>query len=144
MLNPRRLPQNRISRVQDISKYEPTDCLAGCLPVPNASGTTWSTVRQLVVSLPGVEESISYETPALKVNRKLFARLHQDGENVVVRIEKKDRAALIRANPAFHVTDHYSGFPYVLVRLRDVSREDLGKALENAWRLVAGKDFADS
>ena len=70
---------------------------------------TWETIRQLVVSLPGIEESTSYGTPALKVNRKLFARLHQDGENVVVRIEKKDRATLMRANPAFHVTDALTG-----------------------------------
>ena len=112
--------------------------------MPKASEMTWETVRQLVVSLPGIEESTSYGTPALKVNRKLFVRLHQDGENVVVRIEKKDRAALIHANSGFHVTDHYAGFPYVLVRLGEVSREDLGKALENAWRLVAGKEFADS
>jgi hypothetical protein len=104
---------------------------------------TWETVRQLVVSLPGIEESTSYGTPALKVNRKLFVRLHQDGENEVVRIEKKERAALIRANSAFHVTDHFAGFPYVLVRLRDVAREDLAKVLENAWRLVAGKENTD-
>jgi len=105
---------------------------------------TWETIRQLVVSLPGIEESTSYGTPALKVNRKLFARLHQDGENVVVRIEKKARAALIRANSAFHVTDHYAGFPYVLVRLREISQEDLGKALKNAWRLVAGKSYLEA
>jgi hypothetical protein len=113
------------------------------VPVLKASEMNWESVRQLVVSLPGIEESTSYGTPALKVDRKLFARLHQDGENLVVRIEKKERAALIRANSAFYVTDHYAGFPYVLVRLRDVSREDLRKALENAWRLVAGKSNLD-
>ena len=105
---------------------------------------TWATVRRLVVSLPGIEESTNHGTPALKVNRKLFVRLHEDGVNLVVRIGKADRAALIRANPAFHVTDHYAGFPYVLVRLREVSRVDLGKALENAWRLVAGKSHLDA
>jgi hypothetical protein len=88
------------------------------VPVPNASRITWDTSAR--------RRGKHFVRNAGTQNRKLFARLHEDGENVVVRIGKKDCAALIRANAAFHVTGHYAGFTYVLVRLRDVSWEDLG------------------
>ena len=42
----------------------------------------------------------------------------------------------------FYVTDHYVGYPYVLVRLASVRREDLARVLEDAWRLAAPKKLA--
>jgi hypothetical protein len=75
-----------------------------------ATTEAWDIVRQLALPLPAVEESNSYGTPALKVNRKMFARLHQDGENLVVRCEKPERERLIREKPdVFNVTEHYLG-----------------------------------
>jgi hypothetical protein len=106
------------------------------------ANATWETVRQLVLALPAVEESASYGTPALKVHTKLFARLHQDGENVVVRIEKKDRARRMLEKPeTFHVTQHYVGYPYMLVSLRTVSWADLREVLFGAWRLAAPREL---
>jgi len=111
----------------------------------NPSEDPWKTVRELTAALLGVEESQSRETPTLKVGVKLFARLHEDAQSVVVRIDKRDRAALIRENPvAFHVTDHYSGFPYVLIRVQKASVEELRGVLENAWRLVAPKELVEA
>lgn len=46
---------------------------------------TWATVRQLALALPGMEESNSYGTPAMKGRGKLIARLKDDGETSVVR-----------------------------------------------------------
>ena len=40
-----------------------------------ATPVTFDTVRQLGRALPGVEEGLSYGTPALRVRGKLFARL---------------------------------------------------------------------
>jgi hypothetical protein len=83
--------------------------------LPESTALTWDLVRQLATSLPGTEEESSYGTPALKINGKLFARLHQDGENIVLRTDKKARRALIQSNPdAFHLTPHYMPAPYVL------------------------------
>jgi hypothetical protein len=111
----------------------------------NQSKDPWNTVRELAATLPGVEESRSRETPTLKVGVKLFARLHEDGESVVVRIDKRHRTALLRENPvAFHVTDHYSGFPYLLVRVHKVSVEELRGLLEDAWRLVAPPELVEA
>src|SRR5262249_37484152 len=99
---------------------------------------TWNTVRKFGLSLTGTEESTSYGTPALKVKGKLFARLREEGDIIVVRIEPSQRAMRMAADPtAFFATEHYLPYPYMLVRLSAVTREDLSELLEEAWRIVA-------
>jgi hypothetical protein len=97
-------------------------------------------VRQLALALPGVEEAGSYGTPAFKVNGKLLARFHQDGESLVVKVEYAVREVLMGANPkTFYVTDHYRCWPYMLVRIATVDRAVLSQLLEDAWRRNAPK-----
>jgi hypothetical protein len=99
---------------------------------------TFNTVRLAARSLPDVEESTSYGTPALKVRGKLFARLHQDGDCFVLRTTMQDREALISSDPAiFFITDHYQEYPLILVRFLTVDPDQLAAMLERAWRLVA-------
>jgi hypothetical protein len=101
---------------------------------------TWETVRKLALALPGAQEGTSYGTPAIKVRGKLFARLHQSGDSVVVRIDQGERAMRMEADPkAFYVTDHYIPYPWMLVRLSAVRRDDLADLLEESWRLRAPK-----
>jgi hypothetical protein len=92
-------------------------------------------VRRIALALPGVEETTSYGTPAFRVRGRLFARLHQDGEHLVVRARPDQREALIAADPkCFSVTDHYRDHPWVLVRLSAASRTALAEVLTEAWR----------
>jgi len=92
-------------------------------------------VRALALAVPGVEEGTSYGTPAFKVSGKLLARLHQDGESLVVYVEPDARDLLLRADPeAFYLTDHYAAHPWVLVRLARVQRGPLAVLIEEAWR----------
>jgi hypothetical protein len=101
---------------------------------------TFETVRQLARALPGVEEGTSYGTPACKVRGKLFARLHQDGESLVVRIEFAEREVLLAADAeTFYITNHYLNYPWILVRLAAVREDQLSELLKQAWRLVAPK-----
>src|SRR5262245_44243599 len=101
----------------------------------SGSAITWDTVRELAQALPGAEEGTSYGTPAFKVRGKLFARLHQSRHSVVVRIDKDDRAMRMRADPtAFYITDHYVAYPWMLVRLSAVRRDDLADLLAESWR----------
>src|SRR4051794_23228858 len=94
---------------------------------------TWATVRDLTLALPGVEESTSYRTPAMKVRGKLVARLKEDGQTIVVPMSIADRDVRIAAEPdVFFVTDHYVPYPYVLVRLATVARADLRELLRDA------------
>lgn len=92
---------------------------------------TWDDVRRIGLGFAHAEESTSYGTPAIKVAHKLFVRLHQDGEHVVVRMPKEVRAVWLRERPdTLLVTPHYEGFPYVLVRLDAVTPADLAAVLE--------------
>jgi hypothetical protein len=101
---------------------------------------TYDTVRRLALALPGVEEGTSYGTPALKVKGKFLLRLKEDGESIAVRVDFDVRDALLAADPAsFYVTDHYRGYPAVLVRLASVRRDALRGLLEEAWREIAPK-----
>jgi hypothetical protein len=102
------------------------------------SAITWNTVRKLGFALPETEEATSYGTPALKVKGKLFVRLREEGDIIVVRIDLDQRALRMAADPiAFFVTAHYVPYPYMLVRLSAVTKEDLAELLQDAWRQVA-------
>src|ERR1051326_9153767 len=82
---------------------------------------TFDTVRQLALALPEVEEGTSYGTPAFKVRKKLFLRLREDGDSLVVKIDFLKRDVLMNAEPeTFYITDHYKNYPYILVRLSKV------------------------
>ena len=90
--------------------------------------------------LPEVEVSTSYGTPALKVNGKLFCRLKEDSERIVVFCDFLEREALIQANPeAFSVTPHYQEWPMVLIDLEAVDPEELFELLIESWRRRAPK-----
>jgi len=105
---------------------------------PRTGPIAFQMVRKLALALPGAEESTSYGTPAFKVRGRLFARLHQDGESLVVRIDRRERVMRMQADPAtYFITDHYLNYPWILVRLASVARDDLGELLKDAWQLVA-------
>ena len=97
-------------------------------------------VRRIALALDNVEEGTSYGTPAFKVAGKLLARLHQDGESLVVKIDPAERAMRMKADPeTFYITDHYLNYPWILVRISSVDPDDLRDLLEDAWRLTAPK-----
>ena len=110
-------------------------------PSASQSGpVTYETVREIALALPGVEEGPCYGTPGLRVRGKLFARLWEDGETLVLKVGFDAREVLMAAQPeVFFLTDHYVGYPYVLVRLPRVDRERIGPLIEEAWRLSAPK-----
>jgi hypothetical protein len=101
---------------------------------------TFDYVRRIALALPEVEEGTSYGTPAFKVKGKFLSRLKEDGETLVVKIDFDERDILMAANPeTFYITDHYRGYPAVLVRLATVDPDDLRELFEGGWRLVAPK-----
>lgn len=97
---------------------------------------TFETVRQLMLALPGVEEGPCWGTPAFRVRKRFLARLHEDGESLVLKCA--DRDPLLAADPkAFHVTKHYLNYPLVLVRFAKVRPAMLRDLIEQAWRMEA-------
>jgi len=103
-------------------------------------GVTPARLEKLALALPGAEAGTSYGTPAYRVRKKLFARLREEGDTVVVKIDFEDRESFHRGDPkTFFWTDHYENYPMMLVQLDRVHPEDLRELLENAWRQEAGK-----
>jgi hypothetical protein len=102
------------------------------------NAVSWDTLREIALALPGAEENTSGRTPTIKVGGKMFVRLREEGEVIVVCIELNDRATRIAADPdAFFVTEHYGLFPYMLVRLSAVAKDDLAELLTDAWRRMS-------
>ena len=100
----------------------------------------FAAARQVALAFPAVEEGVSYGTPAFRVRGKFMARLREDGETLVIKCGFEERDLRMQADPeTFFITDHYRGYPTVLVRLATVSRADLRDVLEQAWRLHAPK-----
>jgi hypothetical protein len=89
--------------------------------------------------LPEVETGTSYGTPALKVRGKLFLRA-KDADTLVVMCTLEEKELLMEAAPGIYFeTDHYKGWPAVLVRASAISDAELAHRLARAWRLKAPK-----
>jgi hypothetical protein len=101
---------------------------------------TFDQIREFALKLPGVEDSTSYGTPALKVKGKLLARLKEDGRSVVFRVTFDQRDLLMQTKPkVFYITDHYLGYPAVLMRLGAASLKQAADIVEMAWQFSAPK-----
>jgi hypothetical protein len=107
--------------------------------------TNFETVRNIGLTLPGVEESTAYGSPVLKVHGKLMAGIavNRSAEpgSLMLCVDLDDRAELLAADPyVYYVTDHYVGNA-VLVRLSrvkpDVLRDLLGMAHKFVTRNAA-------
>jgi hypothetical protein len=101
---------------------------------------TWRQFEGMALELPGVEATTSFGTPALKVRGKLLARLREDGIVVLKPIEDDEQRFLMDTQPdAFFLTDHYRGYPCILIRLPNGDGTQLRDLLEQCWRRLAPK-----
>jgi hypothetical protein len=109
-------------------------------PIGNIE-TAFARVRQVALArgLPGIEEGTSYGTPALRVGRKPLVRM-KDAETLVFMCAIEAKELLMEAAPdIYYQTDHYKGWPALLIRLAAISDEELGHRIETAWRMQAGR-----
>lgn len=113
-------------------------------------------VRRIALSLPGakeVEGRFAFDVEH-KGKRKGFVwvwleRVHPKKGRVpnpsvlAVRVrDQGEKAMLLAADPDIFFTEpHYNGFPAVLVRLRAVTKAQLRKLVEEAWRCQAPKQL---
>lgn len=104
---------------------------------------TWEKVRKMGLALPGVEDGTSYGTAALKVKKKLFVRLKEEGDVIVLAMPFEQREALMAEAPdTYFITDHYLNYPYVLVRLTKMKETEMRDLLKGAYRDVLAKRSA--
>ncbi len=102
---------------------------------------TFDDVRALALAWPEVVDGTSYGTPALKVRKKLLARLKEDGDSLVIPgVPEGEREMLVESRPKlFYFTDHYRDYPIVLMRLSKAKRSDVEPLLRRQWRMLASK-----
>jgi hypothetical protein len=97
-------------------------------------------LRAIALALPEAYEHASYAgAPSFRTKPRAFAHLREEPGAVVVHVgSEEDKHALIASNPrVFFTTPHYDGYPAVLVRLSEVSREELAELVTDSWRLRA-------
>ena len=100
---------------------------------------TYDELIVLALELPGVEDSTSFGTPALKVRGKLLVRWRED-DVIVLRVDEIEKQMLLETQPdVFFTTPHYDGYPAVLVRLSAADPAQLRALMEEHWRTVAPK-----
>jgi len=89
--------------------------------------------------LPEIEQGRWYNTPALFLRGKSLMRV-KDADTLVFRCTLEQKAFLLEAEPSvYYETDHYAGWPAVLVRAAAASDAELAHCVERAWRLQAPK-----
>jgi hypothetical protein len=108
------------------------------------STVNFDTVRDIALTLPGVEESAAYGGRALKVAGKLLAceprNRQAEPDSLVVRVDFDDRAELLAGDPTvYYVTDHYVAYNAVLVRLLRIQPDSLRDLLGMAHKFVTRK-----
>jgi hypothetical protein len=105
---------------------------------------SFDTVRELALEMQDVEAGTAYGAPAVKVNGNVLASVpvnkSAEPNCAVFRIDFDLRSSLIKAKPdIYYVTEHYVGYPTVLVRLSKISRDELRQLLGLSWSFVAAK-----
>jgi hypothetical protein len=119
---------------------------------------TWDDVRRIALALPETAEAISRENRHWRVKDKLFVwerplrrpdlealgDAAPDGPILGARVEHLvAKEALLANDPdVFFTTPHFEGYPAVLVRLDEISLDDLEEVIVEAWLCRAPKRLA--
>ncbi len=97
-------------------------------------------LRAVALALPEAYEQASYGgSPSWRTKPRAFLHVQEDLVAAVVFVgSKEDKDALIAANPrVFFTAAHYDGHAAILVRLAEVSRDELAELVTDSWRLRA-------
>ena len=94
----------------------------------------FKTVEAIGRTLPDVEVTTTWGSPALKVRGKMFVCIASnksaEPNSLVAMMDFPDRDALIADDPGvYYLKDHYLGYPCVLARLSRIRRDALRCAI---------------
>lgn len=101
---------------------------------------TFERVRQVALSLPGVEEGTAWRVPAFRAGGQMFLCFREDLDSIVVRASFEQRDEMIEANPEiYYTTDHHRAYPWVLARLATLQADVVPDLLRMALRSIPAK-----
>ena len=97
---------------------------------------TEADVRRIALSLPATTEKPSYGTAGFRVRDRLFARMREEGDALVVFCgDLAEEEALLALEPeVLFTTPHHDGHPTVLVRLDRIDEALLTELVTDSWR----------
>ena len=104
----------------------------------------FKTVEAIGRTLPDVEVTTAWGSPALKVRGKMFVCIASnksaEPNSLVAMMDFPDRDALIADDPeVYYLKDHYRGYPCVLARLPRIRRDALRDLVIGAHRFMIAK-----
>ena len=112
--------------------------------MPGSVDKALAKVLAAAAHLPGIEQSTSYGSLSVKVKGKYLCSV-KDPNTLSLRCAMEDKEMLFASAPEiYYETDHYKGWPGLLVRLNKISKNELSVRLERAWRLQAPKTLQKS
>ena len=102
----------------------------------------FETVEAIGRTLPDVEVTTAWGSPALKVRGRMFVCIASNKAaepiTLVVMMDFPDRDALIADDPdVYYLKDHYLGYPCVLARLSRIRRDALRDLVIGAHRFMS-------
>ena len=102
-------------------------------------GLTFADVQKIAGTLEGIDVGSAYDSPCLRVNKKMIAciAINKEAEpnSLMIRMPIDQRDALIAEEPEiYYLKPHYEPYPCLLVRLSKVHRDALRDLLTGAWR----------
>jgi hypothetical protein len=107
------------------------------------------TVRRIATSLPEAQDGSGPDSLHFSVRGKQFAwsfleRVEDKKPRIprldvlAVRCAASEKEGLLASDPEkFFTTDHYRGFPAILVRLAKIDAKEMRELLTEAWRCQA-------
>ena len=107
----------------------------------NFDSADFEAVKNIALTFPGTEESISHEeTPSVKVRGKLMCRLHDSGKFIPIRLDFKIRDKYLDSHPEiFHLPDHFKAYPYICMWTHNYDKSLLTEILELSWKGLASR-----
>jgi hypothetical protein len=94
----------------------------------------WDEAAAFALSLPDTQLSTSYGKPAVKVRGKAFLYPGREKGSFAVASPLGEKEMLMETDPeTFWESDHYRGWPAVLVRYGNADRERIETVITRAW-----------
>jgi hypothetical protein len=110
---------------------------------------TWDDVRRIALGLPETSEAVSWghahwrvkdkgfvwERPLRRPDLEALGDAAPDGEVLGARVEHLVAKEALLADPSglYFTTPHFDGYPAVLVRLDEISVQELEEVVVEAW-----------
>lgn len=94
---------------------------------------------KIILAVPGAENRLWFNQPSGFLHDRFLAKVHHKEDAVTLQVGSMEmRDMMLEAEPAlFYITDHYRKFPFVLIRLKALSKKVLQEILAGRAKQLA-------